>query len=244
MNYYIASCVFTAKYPELSSKIQKYVASFEDITIVRCCVPGWKQKIYEAKMPEGCLAENWQALPQSQVFTSQDAIWSLCPNCMNIIEEWRKVKEVYSLWELIDQDKNFCLPDYSGRHVTIQDCWRMRDRSETHNAVRSLLSKMNIKYDEILMNREKADFCGKSLYRPQVERNPKLAPIHYREQSKGLFEEYTEEEQLQIMREYCKKYETDTVVCYCHYCLEGLLAGGVNGVHMAELLFENYEKTE
>lgn len=24
------------------------------------------------------------------------------------------------------------------------------------------------------------------------------------------------------MKEYCKRYKTDTVICYCHYCLEGL----------------------
>lgn len=39
------------------------------------------------------------------------------------------------------------------------------------------------------------------------------------------------------MKEYCKRYKTDTVVCYCHYCLEGLLAGVKNGIHLAELLF-------
>lgn len=239
MNYYIASCVFTAKNPELSNKIQEYMASFNDIQTVRCCVPGWKEKIYEEKMPDGCYAKKWRELPQSHVFTPNDTIWSLCPNCMNITEEWRKVKQVHSLWEWIDSDDNFQFPDYSGMKATLQDCWRMRDRSETHDAVRSILTKMNIEYCEIPMNREKADFCGKSLYRPQVSRNPELAPIHYGEQAKDLFREHTEEEQSQIMRDYCKRYQTEAVVCYCHYCLEGLIAGGVNGIHLAQLLFGN-----
>lgn len=237
MNYYIASCVFTTKYPALSKKILEYMASFTDIQTVRCCVPGWKEKIYEDKMPKGCMADKWHALPQSRVFSGDDAIWSLCPNCMNITEEWRKLEQVHSLWEWIDADENFRFPDHTGMRVTVQDCWRMRDRSATHDAVRSLLSKMNIEYAEIPLNREKADFCGTSLYRPQVARNPELAPIHYGEQAKGLFGEHTEEEQIQIMKEYCKQYQTDTVVCYCHYCLVGLLAGGVNGIHMAELVF-------
>lgn len=43
MNYYIASCVFTAKYPELSSRIQEYVELSSNLSIVRCCVPGWKK---------------------------------------------------------------------------------------------------------------------------------------------------------------------------------------------------------
>lgn len=238
MNFYIASCVFTAKYPELSNKIMDYVATKSDIEIVRCCVPGWKKQIYEDKMPQGAMAEKWRSLPQSHIFTSEDEIWSLCPNCMNITEEWRKVKKVHSLWEMIDADKDFQFPDHSDMQVTLQDCWRMRERNETHVAVRSLLSKMNIDYIEIANNRGNADFCGKSLYRPQVERNPLLAPVHYKENAEGLFEPHTEEEQIALMKEHCKQYRTNTVVCYCHYCLEGLVAGGVNGIHLAELLFD------
>lgn len=237
MNYYIASCVFTSKYPELSKKIQDYVATKTGIHIVRCCVPGWKKQIYEEKMPEGELAERWKNLPQSQVFVPEDEVWSLCPNCMNISEEWRGIKAVHSLWELIDQDDDFSFPDYSGMRVTVQDCWRMKERTSTHEAVRSILSKMNIEYIENPMNRENADFCGSSLYRPQVVRNPKLAPKHYRDGAEGLFVPHTEEEQIQIMQDYCKHYKTDMVVCYCHYCLEGLLQGGVDGKHIAELLF-------
>lgn len=48
-------------------------------------------------MSKGRLAKNWEKLPQSHVFELEDVIWSLCPNYMNITEEWRKVKEVHSL---------------------------------------------------------------------------------------------------------------------------------------------------
>ena len=89
MDYYIAGCVFTAKYPRLSKRIQDYVASSSDLSVVRCCVPGWRKQIYEEKMPQGELADSWKALPQSPVFVPEDEIWSLCPNCMNISEEWR-----------------------------------------------------------------------------------------------------------------------------------------------------------
>lgn len=141
MNYYIASCVFTERFPELSEKIRNYVKNNYDMEIVRCCTPGWKVKIHEDRMPEGKLYDEWKDLPQSKVFTLQDAIWSLCPNCMNIAEEWRNAT-VHSLWEQIDRDPHFPFPDYHGM-----------------------------------------------------------------------------------------------VVCYCHYCLEGLLTGGINGKHIAELLF-------
>lgn len=238
MRYYIASCAFTAQFPELSKKIQSYVSSLRDIDIVRCCVPGWKVKIYEEKMPEGEMCECWKALPQSEVFTPEDEIWSLCPNCMNIVQEWRGVKKVHSLWELIDNDPDFSFPDLSGLSATLQDCWRLREYAATHDAVRSLLRKMNVDVVELSSAREHADFCGKTLYRPQVERNPKLAPRHYRDGAEGLFQPHSEGEQNRIMAEYCERYTTKTVICYCHYCLEGLLSGGVDGHHLAELLFE------
>ena len=122
MKYYIASCVFTAKYPELSKRIQDYVASLDDISIVRCCVPGWKKNIYEEKMPQGELSERWMSIPQSHVFLPEDEIWSLCPNCMNISEEWRGVRKVHSLWELVNQDQNF---SFNGLQSV--------ERSETRN---------------------------------------------------------------------------------------------------------------
>ena len=113
----------------------------------------------------------------------------------------------------------------------------MRDRGETHEAVRSILQKMHIQCRELPQQREKADFCGMSLYKPQVSRNAELAPKHYKDGCENLFQAHTEAEQIDAMREYCKRYQTGTVVCYCHYCLEGLLAGGVQGKHIAELLF-------
>ena len=42
----------------------------------------------------------------------------------------------------------------------------------------------------------------------------------------------------ELMKKHCAQYETDVVICYCHYCLEGLIAGGVDGRHLAELLFK------
>ena len=236
MNYYVSGCVFTAKFPELSHKIQQYAAG-RGLNVLRCCVPGWKVAVYEEKMPEGPLREAWRDLPHTANFQPGDAAWSLCHNCSNIIEESRPGVAVHSLWELIDQDPDFPFPDLSGMKVTLQDCWRAKDRPEEQAAVRSLLKKMHVEFLEARENHAQTDFCGATLYRPQVERNPKLAPKHYLEGAKGKFLPHTPEEQQRIMREYCAQFTTDTVVCYCHYCLEGLEMGGVNARHMAHLLF-------
>ena len=142
--YYIASCVFTAKFPELSFRIQDYIQKRFGFTVVRCCVPKYKLKDFEDKMPEGQIRSDWANLPDSGTFSDGDEVYSLCHNCNNLINEMHPGTKVHSLWELIDGDDSFRLPDFRGRKAYVQDCWRSRDRKEEQDAVRSLLNKMNI----------------------------------------------------------------------------------------------------
>ncbi|MBQ9321221.1 MAG: hypothetical protein IJ239_02515 [Eubacterium sp.] len=249
MNYYIASCVFTSKYPELSFRIQNYIRtrfgdpaetagdSKDTMNIVRCCVPKYKIQEFEERMPSEDAREKWRRLPDSGMFRTGDSVYSLCHNCNNIIDEMHPGVSVFSLWELIDRDDTFPFPDYQGQEVFVQDCWRSRDRADEQAAVRSLLKKMHFTIRETDANHGDTEFCGNSLYRPQPPRNPKLAPKHYVEGAAGKFIPHTEEEQKQIMKEYCDQFGNVPVVCYCHYCLEGLLLGGADGKHLAQLLF-------
>ena len=235
--YYIASCVFTAQFPALSERIQAFVRKNYSLSVVRCCTKRYKLEEFTEKMPAGDTRARWSALPDCADFQKGDLIVSLCHNCNNIIEENCPETRVTSLWELLDADASLPLPDYSGLMVTVQDCWRSRDRLGEQRAVRSLLRKMHIEFRETENNFEKANFCGASLYRPQPPRNPILAPVHYQEEAKGLFIPHTEAEQKHLMEAYCERYTTKKVVCYCQYCLEGLLMGGRDGVHLAQLLF-------
>ena len=234
--YYIASCVFTSGYPELSRKLQNYIKERYDIPIVRCCVPKYKIKEFTEKMPEDYQSE-WASLPDSADFQPGDTVYSVCHNCLNITEETKPGVRAASLWELILEDESFPYPDYRGMKVTVQDCWRSKERLSEQKAVRSLLQKMNISVVELEDNYDRTDFCGNSLYRPQPPRNPLIAPRHYVENAKGKFLPHTPKEQKALMEEYCGRFHTETVVCYCHYCLEGLLLGGMDGRHIAELLF-------
>ena len=235
--YYIASCVFTSRFPVLSRRIRAYIRERWDFEMVRCCVPSYKLREFTEKMPEGPLRDEWASTPDSGAFAPGDRVYSLCHNCNNILEETRPGVQVYSLWELIDMDQRFPYPDLSGLRATVQDCWRSRDRSDEQAAVRRVLDRMHVQWIEGERHHAETDFCGNSLYRPQPPRNPKLAPRHYVDGTERLFLPHTEEEQTRLMTEYGRRYTTDTVICYCHYCLEGLLAGGKDGRHLAELLF-------
>ena len=64
-SYYIASCVFTSRFPALSLRIQDCVTARFGMPVVRCCVPRYKLAEFESRMPEGDCRERWRALPDS-----------------------------------------------------------------------------------------------------------------------------------------------------------------------------------
>ena len=234
-NWYIASCVFTERFPALSLKVQDY-ARARGLEIVRCCVPNYKLAEFEGRISEPEAHGRWTELPDSGDFRPGDGIYALCHNCLNIAEEWRHAP-ARSLWEFILEDEDFPLPDLTGRRFVVQDCWRSRDRAQEQAAVRALLVRAGAEVLEAPIHGPDTRFCGLSLYRPQPPRNPSLAPKHYVEGAEGLFAPHTQEEQTALMREYCATLGDDEVVCYCHYCLEGLIAGGAKAMHLAQLLF-------
>ena len=111
MKYYIASCLFTARFPDLSLAIQRYIEKRRDIEIVRCCIPNFRVKPNEERIPDGAAKAAWKALPVSAALKPGDCVYALCHNCTNIVEEQNPGVFVPSLWELIDQDEAFVYPD-------------------------------------------------------------------------------------------------------------------------------------
>lgn len=233
--YYIAACVFTSRYPELSQKVQAYAAS-RGIEVVRCCVPKYKLREFTEKMPAEYQSE-WAALPDYGPWGEGDTVYSICHNCTAVLRETKPEVELKSIWELIDADPSFALPDMKGTAMFVQDCWRSNTEAAEQDAVRSILRKMNVEILEQEENREATDFCGYSLYQPQPKRNPVMAPHRFVELAQGKFQEHTEAQKQQLMSDYCARFGSTKVLCYCHYCLAGLKMGGANAAHLAQLLF-------
>ncbi|WP_209700459.1 hypothetical protein [Clostridium algifaecis] len=237
-NYiYVASCVFTRENPALSVKIQDYLKKRFHMQIIRCCVPKYKLKEFTSEMPEW-LQSRWEDTPDFKNFTSDNIMVYVCHNCAAIFQETTPEVKRISLWELILQDTKFPFPDYSHEKMTVQDCWRSYDNRSEQEAVRALLNKMNVDIIEQKENYEKTQFCGISLYKPSPKRNLNLAPKRFIEHANGKFISHTKEDQIQLMREHCKKIATDKVVAYCHYCVNGLKLGGKQAKHLASLLFD------
>ena len=234
--FYIASCIFTEEYPQLSIKIQQYISERFQMTIIRCCVANYKVEEFEQRMPEW-YREQWHNIKHYEKYPSNSTMVSLCHNCAAIFEERHPEINRLSLWELILQDDKFKYPNFKGERVTIQDCWRSKENLSEQNAVREILRKMNVEVVELNENHEQTKFCGYSLYQPQPPRNAKLAPKRFVDGAKGLFLEHTQDEKRQLMQDYCRQFTTDKIIAYCHYCIRGLKLGGANGIHLAEILF-------
>lgn len=227
---YIAACVFTAAHPALSECICHYLKG-RGIPSVRCCIRDYKTNEMSARMPDD-RRDFWTSLPQCAPMEEGDTLLTVCHNCTNLLTETRPDLRVKSLWEWIDEDDNFPLPNLRSRTFAVQDCWRARERKAERNAVRSLLLRCGANLVELPHTE---DFCGVSLYRPQPPRNPTLAPRLYANQP-GKFLPHTAAEQEALMRTHCAAI-AHPIVCYCHYCLEGLRLGGADAHHLGEILF-------
>ena len=235
-NYYISSCVFTAWHTELSKKIQEYVKKRFDMTPVRCCMPDFKVNKYAEQMPE-CYRDKWLSLPNTPDFLNASTICTICHNCANLINDTYPDIKCISLWELILSDENFEYPDYNHKAMYIEDCWRARKNRAEQEAMRRLLNKMNIDIIELPENFSRTKFCGRSFYKIKNIRKARLAPENHPLNTMPEAPIPSEEEQKAMMRDYCRIFADTPVICYCHYCLEGLTLGGANGYHLAELLF-------
>ena len=233
--FFVASCVFTEEYPELSRKVQKYISE-KNLPIIRCCVANYKVEEFESRMPDW-YRDEWKNIKHFEKFPAGSTMVSLCHNCAAIFEERHPEIFCQSLWELILKDENFVYPNHGGEKITVQDCWRSKENLAEQKAVREILRRMNFEIVELEENFGRTKFCGYSLYQPQPARNAKLAPKRFLENAAGLFQEHTQQEKENLMREYCAQIETEKVVAYCHYCVRGLKLGGKKTFHLAELLF-------
>ncbi len=211
---YFPSCKFKAGYPCAAEKIQFYLNNHFHMNITDCC-----QK-------------------NLQFLTPEDTAVCICNTCAAFCEESSHAKKVISVWEIIANDETFPFPDYKGEHIALQDCWRTYDKPNVHNAIRTIMQKMNIEVIELPENREKSTFCGITLLRPAPPHYGKLAPKRFIEDAPvDLFQNHTPEDQSDIIKKHCEQIPAEKVACYCGACADGLRLGDKQPVHVMELLF-------
>lgn len=139
-------------------------------------------------------------------------------NCAGCDRRFRSEYEginTITIWEILNSIKELKLPDYSGLKVSVHDSCSFRKKPQVHEAVRSLLSKMNIQVIESRFNKEKSICCGANLYGKV---------------SKTKMIDFQTKRALQM--------PYDEVVVYCVSCIKSMEIGGKKPRHMLDLLLE------
>ena len=209
-NYYFPGCKYKAHNPEGSERLARYLNERFGIIVMDCCSVGFDTPAEE------------------------DTVFFQCPTCGLILHDSGSQRRLRSVYRLLSEDDRFPWPDHSGRQMTLQDCWRSREDDDYLQAVRDVLAKMNIHPLELPNCREKADFCGATLYRVPSGRYHRLAPVSLVE--KACFDPQPEEVQQQLMKEHGKLYRSEDELCNCTGCLEGIRMAGHTPVHVLDLI--------
>lgn len=215
MNYYFPSCNYTADNPKESQKIKKFLAS-KGFKIARCC------RI------------------DNKTLNVEDKGYTVCQSCSAFITESSKGDDE-SIFIYLDGLDDFKWPDYHGEKMTLQDCWKARNKPEVHNTVRSILKKMNIEVVELEKNREESDYCGLFLKNPSPAIGMKLAPVFFGEKEAVATILESAEEKQAYLEAHCNQYTTEKIVGYCSSCVRGIKQAGYNGIHLMNLIVRDLE---
>ena len=121
-----------------------------------------------------------------------------------------------SLWEVIDGLDSFQFPDYQGLQLTVHDACPVREKPQVHQAVRSLLKKINIEIIETEFHGSRSKCCGDDFY-PTLP----VEKIHEK------------------MRERAAEMPCEDVCAYCVSCIEAMHIGGKAPRHLMDLLLGN-----
>lgn len=216
MDYAIVGCDYAARHPEVGARIRAYYDTRDDIRLLPCC-----RRDLSALRPG-------------------DTVTIGCTLCDLMLAERVPFVRLRSIYRLLLEDEHFVWPDYAGREMTLQDCWRVRHDVPLQDDVRACLARMNVRWHELPERREDTTFCGTWLNNPPAPDCAELAPRTF-----ARLEEVREllppEEQELRMRSWCEHYPTDEVAVYCNGCERGVALGGRRPVQVLELLFPSLE---
>lgn len=140
-------------------------------------------------------------------------IINVCAGCDRRFRSLYQGITTISIWEIFDRMDLIPYPDYKGLKLSIQDACPVREKPQVHQAVRSLLNKMNIVVEETKNHGTHSICCGDDFY-------SKL-PI---------------EQVHQKMKNRADSMPCDEVCVYCVSCIKSLYLGGKKPRHLLDLL--------
>lgn len=141
-------------------------------------------------------------------------IINICPGCDKRYRTDYKNCSTISLWEVMAGSDKFELPDYKNSKMTIIDACPTRDRGNVHDAIRTLLHRMNINLVEPDKTRTRSTCCGDSFYG--------IIPV---------------DEVKEQMKKKARELPLNDVVVYCVSCSCSVINGGKFPHYLPDLLF-------
>lgn len=166
------------------------------------------RQIYpDIRMHRTCCHHN-PSLPERSL------IVNTCPGCNRRFNKLYEGISTVSLWEVLDRQSKFPFPDHSGLTVTLLDACPVRKAGHVHQAVRSVLSRMNIRINEEKHSRQSSKCCGDSFY----GHIPK-------------------EQVMEKMKERAGEMPEQQVAVYCVSCVKSMSIGGKTPRYLPDLLY-------
>lgn len=145
-------------------------------------------------------------------------------NCAGCDRRFRSIYEgiqTITMWEVLDSIENLPLPDYTGLTVSVHDSCSYRPKPQVHNAVRSLLRKMNIEINESEFSGTNSICCGDNFY-------PRIPT----------------EEVIAFQKRRAAQMPSQDVAVYCISCIQSMAIGGKTPHHMVDLILDQETKPQ
>ncbi len=191
--------------------------------------PGCGLSLYKSEMEQKILKflnENYCEVNIHKICCHHDPqleapahIINVCAGCDRRFRSLYEGITTISLWEVLDEIDTFPFPDYEGLKLSVQDACPIREKPQVHNAVRSLLRKMNIQVVEAEFYGTRSICCGDDLY----QKVP-LEKVH------------------EHMKMRAESMPCNDVCVYCVSCIKSMHNGGKTPRHLIDLLMN--ETTE
>ena len=188
---YAPGCAFMLYKPELAGKVLQWLKSeLGDVDEhLTCCK-------HEPGLPRPARVVN------------------TCPGCDRRYRELYEGVSTVSLWEILAASRTFPFPDYGGAVMTVLDACPTRDQERVHEAIRTVLSRMNITVVEPDKTGTRGTCCGDTYYG--------ALPVD------------------RVKEQMCKRaaeMPAGEVVFYCVSCCKAMHIGGKRPRHVVDLLF-------
>ena len=142
--------------------------------MTRRFAPGCALMLYKPQLAErlgGMLgdsigaAEPWMiCCRKDPQFAEETELVNICPGCDKRFRLNYPRTKTISLWEILAGTTVFPFPDYGGLMMSIIDACPTRDQPRVHEAIRTLLARMNIRLVEPRSTRAKGICCGDSFW--------------------------------------------------------------------------------